>query len=48
MTWIRKKYTKTFTFEAATADDSVSATISIIGGRNNQTPNSTITLFDVN
>lgn len=48
MTWIRKKYTKTFTLDAPTADDNISATISIIGAKNNQTPNSTITLFDVN
>ncbi len=48
MSWIRKKYTKTFVLDANTADDNTSATVSIIGGKNNQTPNSTITLFDVN
>lgn len=48
MTWIRKKYTKTFVLDARTADDNVSATISLIGGKNNQSPGSTVTLFDVN
>jgi len=48
MTWIRKKYTRTFTLDALTADDNAAATVSIIGGKNNQNPAGTITLFDVN
>jgi len=48
MTWIRKKYTRTFTLDALTADESAQATISIIGGKNNQNPAGTITLFDNN
>lgn len=38
MTWIRKKYTKTFVLDADTAEDNTGATISLIGARNNQTP----------
>lgn len=48
MTWIRKKYTKTFFVDANTADDAAGWTVSLIGGRNNQNSPFTITLFDVN
>ncbi len=48
MTWIRKKYTKTFTMDARTADSAAGYTISLIGAKNNQNPNFTITLNDVN
>lgn len=47
-TWIRKKYTKTFLINALAADTQGGYTISLIGGRNNQNGNLTITLFDVN
>lgn len=48
MTWIRKKYTKVFTMVAEEGSDSWEQTVSIIGGANESTPNSTITLQDVN
>ncbi len=48
MTWIRKKYTKTFFLDALTADDAAGFTVSLIGGKNNQSPGLTITLTDVN
>lgn len=48
MTWIRKKYTRTFTLDALTAADNAFATISLIGGKNNQDPTNTVTLFDNN
>jgi len=48
MTWIRKKYTRTFTLDALTAAESAQATISLIGGKNNQDPTNTVTLFDNN
>ncbi len=48
MTWVRKKYTKTFTLEAPGNSDRAVATISLIGGKNNQDPLSTVTLTDVN
>ncbi len=48
MTWIRKKYTRTFTLDALTADEDATATVSLIGGKNNQNPNGTITLIDAN
>lgn len=47
-TWIRKKYTKTFLIEAEQGADSSGWTVSLIGGKNNQTPALTITLADVN
>lgn len=48
MTWIRKKYTKVFTMLVEEGSDSWEQTVSIIGGANQSTPNSTITLQDVN
>lgn len=48
MTWIRKRYTKTFVLETTGNLTNTSATVSLIGGKNNQTPGSTITLYDVN
>ncbi len=38
MTWIRKRYTKTFVLEVSGTATNASATISLIGGKNNQTP----------
>lgn len=48
MTWIRKKYTKTYLVQTADGQESAGYTISLIGGRNNQNPAFTITLFDMN
>jgi len=48
MTWIRKKYTKTFLIEVAAGAQETGWTVSLIGGRNNQNGPLTITLFDVN
>jgi len=48
MTWIRKKYTKTFVIDALTADDQAGFTVSLIGGKNAQNPGGTITLADCN
>ncbi len=48
MTWIRKKYTRVFTMVAEEGSDSWEQTVSIIGGPNASTPNSTVTLQDVN
>jgi len=48
MTWIRKKYTKVFTMLVEEGSDSWEQTVSIIGGPNESTPNSTVTLQDVN
>ncbi len=47
MTWVRKKYTKTFSLESPAGADRAAVTVSIIGGKNNQDPNSTCTLFNV-
>ncbi len=38
MTWIRKRYTKTFVLEVSGTTTNSSATISLIGAKNNQTP----------
>ena len=48
MTWIRKKYTKTYLINAAENTELGGYTISLIGGRNNQAGTATITLFDMN
>ena len=48
MTWIRKKYTKTYLIEADENNELGGYTISLIGGRNAQAPTATITLFDMN
>jgi len=48
MTWIRKKYTKTYLVEADQNTELGGYTISLIGGRNAQAPTATITLFDMN
>lgn len=47
-TWIRKKYTKTFIIKPEVDEEQSGYTVSLIGGRNAQTPGFTITLFDVN
>ena len=47
MTWIRKKYTRTFVLDAPTADDNAALTISLIGAKNANDPAATITLADV-
>jgi len=38
MTWIRKKYTKTFLIDAETGKESGGYTISLIGTKNQQNP----------
>ncbi len=48
MTWIRKKYTKTFLLRTTASDNAAGYTISLIGGRNNENGTFTITMFDVN
>ena len=47
-TWVMKKYTKTFVMDVADQAEAISYTLSLIGGRNLQTPTGTITLFDCN
>lgn len=48
MTWIRKKYTKTFLVNAIGNDTAGGYTVSLIGGKNAQNAALTVTLFDVN
>ena len=48
MTYVKKKYTKTFVLTAAETTDQAGYTISLIGGKNAQNPSFTISLFDAN
>ena len=48
MTWIRKKYTKVITAEIDAGKDAWERTISLIGGKNSNDLNGTVSLVDVN
>lgn len=48
MTYVKKKYTRVFVMNPPVASDVFQATVSLIGGKNNQDPNNTASLFDVN
>lgn len=47
MTWIRKKYVRTFVLDAQTANDNAALTVSLIGAKNANDPASTISIVDV-
>jgi len=48
MTWIRKKYTRVFTMDIREGGEVYERTISLIGAKNPNNINGTITLTDVN
>lgn len=47
MTWIRKKYTRTFVMDAQTANDNAALTISLVAAKNANDPTATISIADV-
>lgn len=47
LTYVRKRYCKTFTLDAGTGSDRSTVTISHIGGKNSADPGNTLTLASV-